>query len=83
MALLTLGTYSLMLFEPPNIVHRIFTRSFIFHLLSTGILIGSNFILPVPKFRKFLLTITPFLYSMIGFMMVFPLFIVLQENKEK
>ena len=38
--------------------------------------------LPVPKFQKFLLMMTPFMVSKIALMTVFTLFIVLQESKE-
>ena len=78
MSLLALCPSSLVLFAPSNIVPSIFIISLIFHLLSTGRLIGSNLMPPVTKFRNFLLMMTPFLGYVIGFMMLFHLFIVLQ-----
>ena len=78
MALLAMGPSSLILYAPPNIVPWILIRSLICCLLSTGRLIGSNLMPPVPNFRLFSLMMTPFMGSTIALMVVFTLFRVIQ-----
>ena len=77
-ALLALDPLSLMLFTPPNSVPCLLISYLIVHLLSTVRLIGSNLMPPVPKFRNFLMIMTPFMGSAITLMVVFPLFVVIQ-----
>ena len=79
---ITLGNLYFILFTSPNIIPWVLISSLICHLLSTGIWIGSNLVPPVIKFRQFLLTVKSFLGSTIALMMVFPLFVFIQESKE-
>ena len=79
---ITLGNLYFILFTSPNIIPWVLISSLICHLLSTGIWISSNLVPPVIKFRKFLLTVKSFLGSTIALMMVFPLFVFIQESKE-
>ena len=83
MALLTLGTLSLMIFALPSIVSRILISSLSFHLLSTVIFVGSNFMPPVPKFYFIFMMMNPFLGSTTAFIMVFLIIRIIQEMKEK
>ena len=75
MALLTLGSSSLMIFTSSTIVPQLLIKSLICHIISTGMLIGSILMPPIPKLQQFLLIMTHFLVFTIDLM-------VLCESKE-